>query len=132
MTYSPKAAADLKAVPTKSALPRRRMTRAEGLLWVEIRNCQVENCKFRRQYEVESQVLDFYSPELKLAIEVEGSESTPTQQPPSARQAAAAGITLLQFSPQAIYEGLPQVVESIAQTIQQLRIKRAATISQLS
>jgi very-short-patch-repair endonuclease len=124
MTHSPKAATELEADPTDSAQPKRRMTRAEGLLWVEIRNRQVESCKFRRQYEVESLVLDFYCPNLKLAIVVEGSEPTSANQHPSAQQVAAAGITLLKFSPQAIYEGLPQVVESIAQTIRQLRTNR--------
>lgn len=126
MTYSPRAATELDAEPAESALPQRRMTRAEGLLWVEIRNCRIEGCKFRRHYEVESLVLDFYSPELKLAIEVEGREPTLANLDWANRQAAvaAAGITLLKFSPQAIYEGLPQVVESIAQTVQQLRTQR--------
>ena len=29
-------------------------------------------CKFRRQYSVDNFVIDFYCPELKLAIEVDG------------------------------------------------------------
>ncbi len=134
MTHSPKAATELEVDPKDSAPPKRRMTRAEGLLWVEIRNCQVEDCKFRRQYEVESLVLDFYCPNLKLAIEVDGGKPTSVKSDSANRQVAveAAGITLLKFSPQAIYEGLPQVVESIGQTIQQLRTKRSAAVSQSS
>ena len=30
-------------------------------------------CKFRRQYSVDKYVIDFYCPELKLAVELDGS-----------------------------------------------------------
>ncbi|MEG3907749.1 DUF559 domain-containing protein [Microcoleus sp. w2-18bC1] len=51
---------------------RREMTKAEKRLWDKIKNRQLENCKFRRQYSVAEFVIDFYSPEIKLALEVDG------------------------------------------------------------
>lgn len=46
---------------------RKRMTRAEILLWSKLKGKQLLSLKFRRQYGV-----DFYCTEIKLAIEVDG------------------------------------------------------------
>lgn len=51
---------------------RKRSTRAEKLLWQNLRDRGLEGFKFRRQFSVGPLVLDFYCPELKLAIEVDG------------------------------------------------------------
>ena len=51
---------------------RNAMPRAEQLLWKKLRRRQVLGYRFRRQYSVEGYVIDFYCPELKLAIEVDG------------------------------------------------------------
>lgn len=51
---------------------RRRSTKAERKLWQNLRNRGFEGYKFRRQVSVGFFVLDFYCPELKLAIEVDG------------------------------------------------------------
>ena len=51
---------------------RRDQTPAESLVWRYLRNRQTINCKFRRQYSIDRYILDFYSPGLKLAIEIDG------------------------------------------------------------
>jgi very-short-patch-repair endonuclease len=51
---------------------RRNITKAEAIAWQKLRCKQIENCKFRNQYSVKQFVLDFYSPEIKLAIEIDG------------------------------------------------------------
>ncbi len=51
---------------------RNNMTNAEKLLWERIRNRQVRKKRFLRQYSVLKYVIDFYCPEIKLAIEVDG------------------------------------------------------------
>ena len=51
---------------------RHNMPPAEKLVWGRLRDCQVEGCKFRRQYSISIFVVDFYAPELKLAIEIDG------------------------------------------------------------
>ncbi|MFH1175208.1 MAG: endonuclease domain-containing protein [bacterium] len=55
----------------KRKLLRNNMPRAETIIWSKLRNKQT-GCKFRRQYSVDKFVLDFYCPELKLAIEIDG------------------------------------------------------------
>ena len=49
------------------------MTSAEVVLWQMLRNRQVDGLKFRRQFGVGSYVLDFYCPELRLAVELDGA-----------------------------------------------------------
>ena len=53
---------------------RRRATYAEALLWRRLRDRQVDGVKFRRQYPIGEYVLDFYSVEHRLALEVDGSQ----------------------------------------------------------
>ncbi|MCH8957693.1 DUF559 domain-containing protein [candidate division KSB1 bacterium] len=49
---------------------RNNPTEAEQKLWQYLKEKQVSGVKFRRQYSVDAYILDFYSPSLKLAIEV--------------------------------------------------------------
>jgi len=51
---------------------RKNMTKAEILLWSKLKGKQLNGLKFRRQYGVNNYVIDFYCPELKLAIEIDG------------------------------------------------------------
>lgn len=59
-------------------LPRRRelrknQTKHEQILWEHIRNRKL-GFKFRRQYSIGGYVLDFYCPEIKLVIELDGRQ----------------------------------------------------------
>lgn len=49
-------------------------TQAEAVLWGHIRNRQIEQCRFRRQYSVGPYILDFYCPRIRLAIEIDGDQ----------------------------------------------------------
>jgi ATP-dependent DNA helicase RecQ len=51
---------------------RREMTPPEQLLWSRMRGRGVDGLKFRRQHPVDPYVLDFYCPEARLAVEVDG------------------------------------------------------------
>lgn len=51
---------------------RKNPTKAEACLWEILRSKQLEGYKFRRQHPMKGYILDFYCPELKLAIEVDG------------------------------------------------------------
>jgi very-short-patch-repair endonuclease len=44
----------------------------ERLLWDHLRNRKLDGVKFRRQHPIDSFVLDFYAPELRLAVELDG------------------------------------------------------------
>jgi len=50
------------------------MTDAERKLWRNLRDRLFSGAKFRRQYPVTGYILDFYCPDCKLAIELDGNE----------------------------------------------------------
>jgi very-short-patch-repair endonuclease len=56
----------------KRQILRKNMTEAEKILWAELRLKRIEGRKFRRQYSIMGFVVDFYCPEKRLAIEVDG------------------------------------------------------------
>ncbi len=56
----------------KRQLLRGSMPDAEVILWSRLKGRQLLGCKFRRQYSVGAYVVDFFSVEIKLAIEVDG------------------------------------------------------------
>jgi very-short-patch-repair endonuclease len=56
----------------KARFLRRVETEQEKILWEELRNSKL-GIKFRRQHPLDVFVLDFYAPEIKLAIELDGS-----------------------------------------------------------
>jgi len=61
----------------KEMQPRRRelrkeVTFCEKIMWLHLRKKQLK-VRFLRQYSVDSYVIDFYSPEIRLAIELDGN-----------------------------------------------------------
>ncbi len=52
---------------------RKDGTPAEAVLWKMLKSRQVLGVKFRRQFSVGLYILDFYSPEIKLCIELDGA-----------------------------------------------------------
>ncbi len=53
---------------------RRNQTDAEKLLWNKLRGRQVSGLKFYRQFSVGAYILDFFCPQIKLAVELDGGQ----------------------------------------------------------
>jgi very-short-patch-repair endonuclease len=53
---------------------RRNQTDAEKTFWVHVRNRQFHGMRFLRQYSVGPYILDFYCPEIKTGIELDGGQ----------------------------------------------------------
>lgn len=51
---------------------RNNATPAEKKLWFYLRKSQLHNYKFRRQHGIGPFIVDFYCPEAKLAVELDG------------------------------------------------------------
>jgi len=58
---------------------RRRQTEAEKLLWVKLRDRQLDGVKFRRQQSIGNYIVDFVSFEEKLIIEIDGGQHNEEQ-----------------------------------------------------
>lgn len=52
---------------------RKNETFCEKIMWTYLRDRKTLGYKFKRQYSIDHYVVDFYCPELKLAIELDGS-----------------------------------------------------------
>ena len=55
---------------------RLNQTEAEKTLWSRVRNRQLYRMKFFRQYSVGPYILDFYCPQMRVAIELDGGRHT--------------------------------------------------------
>ncbi len=51
---------------------RDNATEAEEIVWLALRNSQLDGYKFRRQHPLLNYVVDFYCHQLKLVIEIDG------------------------------------------------------------
>jgi very-short-patch-repair endonuclease len=51
---------------------RKNMPAPEVILWSRLKGKQLNGLKFRRQYSIGRYILDFYCPEKRLAIEIDG------------------------------------------------------------
>lgn len=53
---------------------RNEGTSAEASLWLSLKGRQIEGMRWRRQFGVGPYVLDFYCPQLRLCIELDGAQ----------------------------------------------------------
>lgn len=92
-------------------------SKPEVLLWHRIKNQRL-GVKFRRQYSIQSYVLDFFCPEKRLNIEIDGKQHTKSQKYDQYRDRYlnALDITVLRFPSQRIFHDLNSVIEEITKT----------------
>ena len=72
MHYNAAKANSIEQKETRKQL-RNNATSSEALLWKALRGRNAGGYKFRRQQGIGSYILDFYCPELRLCIELDGS-----------------------------------------------------------
>jgi very-short-patch-repair endonuclease len=101
----------------KRKILRKEPTRAEYLLWQRISNKQLYGYRFRRQFGIGPYIVDFYCPEAKLVIEVDGGYHTEAEQIVNDEQRQkdieALGLRMLRFTNGAILESLNEIIELI-------------------
>jgi very-short-patch-repair endonuclease len=91
---------------------RRDASRTERKLWPHLRGAQM-SVSFRRQHPVEKFHLDYYSAELKLAVEIDGPMHDAASDSERDAILAAHGIEVLRFSVQEIDINLQGVADTI-------------------
>jgi len=100
---------------------RKNSTKAELLLWQELRNKKFLNAKFKRQFGVGKYVLDFYCPEVKLAIELDGELHTEKNAIEYDKIRTvflnSVGIKVIRFKNEELFEKMPIVLEQIKKEI---------------
>ena len=100
------------------------MPLAEVILWSRLKGKQLEGYKFRRQYSIKYFVIDFYSTELRLAIEVDGDshyvQDAQLADMERQNQIKVFDVQFLRFTNQEIYENLEGVLLKIVERIKQI------------
>jgi len=107
---------------------RNNATYAERMLWLRLKGRQIEGCKFRRQFGIGYYIVDFYCPELQLAIEADGeSHEVPgALQKDEIRQRdiEAHDIRVLRFRNEEIIDDGEGVAEQIRAVVVRLKNSR--------
>ncbi len=108
----------------KRRLLRNNMPRAEALIWSKLKAKQMLGYKFRRQYSVDRYVVDFYCPELKLAVEIDGDSHFQTGSEDNDRHRQAfiesIGIQFLRFTNEDVFKNIEGVVEIVRRTAMEM------------
>jgi very-short-patch-repair endonuclease len=111
---------DPRSRPLRQQL-RQNITKPENILWYYLRNRRFNNLKFRRQYSVGRYILDFYCPQKKIAIEVDGDSHFSNEAIAYDQQREdfllGHGIKTLRFTNHEIVHNLPGVLESLADNL---------------
>ena len=100
---------------------RNNSTGAEILLWAYLKQSKIKGIKFRRQQSIGNYIVDFYCPEKKLAIELDGDfhfdEEVQIYDQERTNFINKLGIKVLRFENQEVLYNLENVLKSIADEI---------------
>ena len=101
---------------------RNDMPPSEVLLWSRLRSRQLLGMKFRREYSVGPYCIDFYCPEIRLAVELDGDShfTDEAKRYDQDRQdwIESFGMRFLRFTNTDVYENLDGVLHVIATAIE--------------
>jgi very-short-patch-repair endonuclease len=96
---------------------RNNATSAEAILWCALKGKQVDGLKFRRQFGVGPYVLDFYCPEIRLGIELDGgvhkTSYTHEYDERRTRFMAENRIRVMRFDNEVVYNNIQGIIEAI-------------------
>jgi very-short-patch-repair endonuclease len=97
---------------------RNHATPAEAALWRVLQKRQLASRKFRRQHSIDRYVLDFYCPQERLAVELDGEvhEDPARAAYDAERQAVleALGVQVLRFENREVLQAPEVVAAAIA------------------
>ncbi len=101
---------------------------AEAVLWTVIKNRKIDGFKFRRQFSIGPYIMDFYCPEAKLGIELDGAghqtlDGVKYDKVRSDYLLREQGIRVIRFENRDLYYNLEGVVKEIEKELNK-RAKR--------
>ena len=105
---------------------RANMTKAEVLLWFELKGKKLGGYKFRRQHSIEIYVVDFYCTKVKLAVEIDGATHVTDEEivKDKLRQSIIEkyGIEFLRFTNDEVFDDRQNVLDKILARVKELDI----------
>lgn len=102
---------------------RQHQTDVEQLLWQRLRNRQIMNAKFRRQFPIDPYIVDFCCLDFKLIIELDGSQHIERSQSDMARSQILAqrGFKVIRFWNNEVMENIEGVLTKIYLVIEEIK-----------
>ena len=113
---------------------RNNMTHTEVILWNCIRRKQIHGVRFRRQFSIREFIVDFYSPELFLVVEVDGPIHFTDEEIEydiyRRSELENFGLTFLRIRNDDIYKNIEGVVKAISMQVESmLFLKKTPSLS---
>ena len=106
-----------KKLKEKRKRLRNNPTKAEAFLWRYLKDSQFEGRKFRRQSSIKNYIVDFYCPEEKLVIELDGDfhfdEKAMKDDEKRTKKIEEEGIRVIRFENQEVLLNLDKVLQTI-------------------
>lgn len=105
------------------------MPKAEAILWGVLKGKNVKELRFRRQYSIGPFIVDFYCPEIRLVIELDGpshfdDEEVIEYDQRRQKYIERLDITVLRFNNTEIYNADEQVVGEIMDKAEELKTNK--------
>jgi very-short-patch-repair endonuclease len=98
---------------------RKNLTPAKAELWKHLQGSKLDGRKFRRQHSIGNYILDFYCPQEKLGIELDGkvhfTDNAFEADTVRTEYLNSLNIKLIRFENKAVFEQLEGVLEEIRQ-----------------
>jgi len=100
---------------------RHSMSKAERLLWAQLRNRKIDGFRFRRQLPIGDFIVDFFCYDKKVAIEVDGgvhnNQSQAERDIERTRMLNKLGIEVIRFKNLEVETQIDQVIEVIRKSL---------------
>jgi very-short-patch-repair endonuclease len=100
---------------------RNATTSAEAVLWTHLQRRQLLGKKFRRQESLGRYVVDFYCPECRVIVELDGAPhfepNSDVYENERTTYLEGLGLTVIRFENQAIHDDIDLVLECIREAL---------------
>ncbi len=110
---------------------RNKMSDAEVRLWAKLKSRQLLGRRFLRQYSVGQYIVDFYCPQLKLGIELDGDSHfrDGAKQYDTSRQEfiETIGIRIVRYLNTDVYDNMDGLLENLVVEMRQREEQRQET-----
>jgi very-short-patch-repair endonuclease len=97
---------------------RQKQTKAENLLWLNLRNRKLKKRKFRRQHPLGKYIADFYCHECSLIVELDGGYHLSPEQADYDKERTLylenAGLKVIRFSNEEVLEKISSILKEIS------------------
>ena len=112
---------NVKVKQTRRKELRHSLTAAEAVLWTHLKKRQLDGKKFRRQESIGPYIVDFFCPEYRVIVELDGA---PHFEPGAAGYDARRteylkerGMRVVRFENKAVYKDVEAVLEEIRRNL---------------